>query len=1282
MSSGRFPPASSDSRLSRDRSPPRAPDRRPQSSYNDNTLAARVSEPVSRSNEPHNTRREPPRGPKALVDGARGGYVPRARGGYLGRGDGRGRGDSRDRDFREIRDDPPFSRRGRGQDWASRDRFDDRLRRSSPPGRDRSRSPLSRDPRDARDGISSAGSSVLEFPVRGRGGYRGRGRGSYDLGERGRSINPEEPEAHRARSRSREREWERVARDDRELEGQRRDDPLRKEKEDRDERSRRDQPTYRPDSRNSGGAPKTPLTSRSTSATSIQPVSYERLTQGYRDHREPTEHERRPPGQESSLVGQGAYKDVESSVLSFKRSESDRHDTRNSSPPPQAPPVPAFGSIPPRALQTGQDSITKSSLSKDNSPAIHPSRLSLLDPAREAPSAPRAHILSNAPTAPKGRHSLDRDGGDSLRGQSAGTDRFPRQSLVGPPVPAGKENSFEQGSSKPKKYDSLHDPESSCPNAPSIPETSVSRSDSTQPSVRKAVEEQGRNGNIPSSLSSRPALGDASNHPSVSRIPTGPRADRTGLGNRPPVQPSIRGPANRAPPINPRGGGRQPNTLTWTNPNLNRAAPRGPSIMNTVPTKKDYAGEDKFRRGLLNFDSTESTTEPRISPQRRSFASSGQPRERLSISEHHQSQDTRMGGVAGGAVGESEVPLTVPVAGNLEDDSDDDGPEDADMDFDERDFQEAENKFKRDMSTLEARRPPTPRSNPAVLDLLEELDALASALESKIKDGSADETIKVESAALGLPSPKAEDNEEQRAKDIEHDPALSLRQRPQTPPVENLPFLASGPLTPSSFMEGLEEDPSQHVDIKKILEDRLAAQEEDLDIEYDEMRAAFIRQYKEWRMRIEDIEDAKRAQRVVEASPPPETGPATSQSTPAPGRRGRAHATELDMQKILKESEESAARDEQRRREQEDRIFEPPETFNDQREAVVPDMLNRYEAEASIFPNNNNFVPPEQALMAFAWLPKKDDFTKEEHEAFVMEYVQYPKRFGTIARSEKLAGRNYQDCVQHYYATKLKYSYKTLEANFWKSARGKKMARRRGAPNALGFGNDGQVDEARVLPLTDAGRPRRAAAPNFGAVDATDVEQSTAVTTPARRGQVGIMNGEKTSAKRAKTTNQKPGRKPKQLLAPQPGPSPGPSPQKSDAPVFRIEQRPMPSEQPQRPDSDLEGAQALAGLNGQHFPLTTIRGGEAWAPPVVAPVVHPRATSEGFTQEHMENVITHSGPEPPAVINSYWNVAETQDLKNYLAYYGQDWQAIADNIPAKTHTMVSSSDKSTKRTIH
>ena len=267
----------------------------------------------------------------------------------------------------------------------------------------------------------------------------------------------------------------------------------------------------------------------------MQAASYERLTQGYRDHNDPTEYERRALGQESSTIGQATYREAEQLGTSTKRGENDRYDTRNSSPPPQAPPVPAFGSIPARALQANQEDVPKPSLPKDDPLAIHPSRLNLLDPAREAPSAPRAHILSNAPTAPKGRRSLDRESGDSLRGQNAASNRSSRSTVLAPSNPATKENGFEQGSSKPKRGDNPYDLEVSSSTAPFIPETSASKSDPTQPSVRKAVEEQGRNGNIPSTSSSRAPLGDATNSVLTSRIPTGPRADRTGQSSRPPV---------------------------------------------------------------------------------------------------------------------------------------------------------------------------------------------------------------------------------------------------------------------------------------------------------------------------------------------------------------------------------------------------------------------------------------------------------------------------------------------------------------------------------------------------------------------------------------------------------------------------------------------------------------------------------------------------------------------------------------------------------------------------
>ncbi|PMD17683.1 hypothetical protein NA56DRAFT_691658 [Hyaloscypha hepaticicola] len=195
-------------------------------------------EPIGRDSSREFPPREPPRGPKVLIDAPTG---PRASsyggsdyrgdfGGYRGdyRGDrsrGRGRGswrdDSRDRgrepdrDYRDRRDDrgppPPQFRDDRGRDRYTREVY--RGRRQSPPqGRGRSPNYQPRDIRDpppsielertrrgSRDGplscgiLSSENQSFARGYGRGRGGRGGRGRGYYDEYHRppGRSRSPD-----------------------------------------------------------------------------------------------------------------------------------------------------------------------------------------------------------------------------------------------------------------------------------------------------------------------------------------------------------------------------------------------------------------------------------------------------------------------------------------------------------------------------------------------------------------------------------------------------------------------------------------------------------------------------------------------------------------------------------------------------------------------------------------------------------------------------------------------------------------------------------------------------------------------------------------------------------------------------------------------------------------------------------------------------------------------------------------------------------------------------------
>ena len=809
---------------------------------------------------------------------------------------------------------------------------------------------------------------------------------------------------------------------------------------------------------------------------------------------------------------------------------------------------------------------------------------------------------------------------------------------------------------------------------------------SAQSSIKKAVEEQGRNGNPAASSDAKYGGTETLNQPSSPiKIPTGPRADRA-----PPIRqapPSIRASTRPQPAIIP--GRPRPNTLTWTNPNLQpRAPPRGPSIMNTVPTKRDFVGEEKARRLQSATEHSESGTETLRRDSMNSQLRSDNLRDARDQKDVSMDGTTDDEANAANLDVDSSKPKMLASELVRDDDEDESGAEDADMDFDERDFAEAEKKFERDMQALEAKQPPTPRSNGVLMDLLEELDALASALEDQIRNGLADEAIKAESTTvLGLPSPKVEEGDHLKESVRDTSPALALRTRPQTPPIDSLPFLASGPPTPFSELEGMHGDSEDLAEVKFAIAQRCEKEQSEIKAENDLVRENFARQYKPWRMDIEDFEEAKanRDQQVANMSPPPDPAPPNAQTTPSLGRR-RGVMSEYTFQNVIKESEETAAREEQQRREREERIYTPPETFNDQREAVIPDMLNIYEAKDSLFADKNTLIPSDQALAALVYYPKKDDFNAEEHKMFEYWYMHYPKRFGEIAA--RLEHKNYQDCVQHYYSTKIAADYKAQEVAFFKTKRGRRFvashrAAARGQANSLmNPAFDGSVDqEAQQTALTEKGRPRRAAAPTFG--DNADTEASNPAATPARRGANGKESipgsAEKTTGKRTRqvSAKEKPGRKPKaqQPLAVAPAPtSLGLSPQKPDLSAAKYVGKTALAETNQRFD-ELETAQVLAGLTkGPAFGTVLAQRDQTESWPINQPLMtqtnQRRAPSEGFNTEHAQPTSRRHAGDQTAAINSYWLVSENLDLRNYLSYFGTDWQAIADNIPSKTANMV------------
>ena len=981
--------------------------------------------------------------------------------------------------------------------------------------------------------------------------------------------------------------------------------------------------------------------------------------------------------------------DLDRGELHLRRPDNDRFDRRTASPPPQAPPVPAFGSIiPHRAPIQSQEPQPKQDSPKNRSPLVHPSRLSLLEPSKEPPSAPKAHIFNNVPSAPKAQQTQERwSSNETLEpnrrppgndGRGFGTQR---QSLPTSTGTMAKEPEEAPNTSKVFSDTSPHRP-------PFPPASGLS--DPTQPSIRKAVEEQGRNGNVEASAagpvtSLRPPLGGSSSQGSPIKIPTGPRAERAAPSIRQPAPPSIRAAPSRAPTMMQRGG--RGGAWSWVNPNpsLPKHTPRGPSIMNTVPIKRDYIGDEKGRFGPPSTESAESALDKwrrdniPTGTAKASGASERPQDMELKLLPEAQRKESLGGGmkVEGADHGESKPRMMGLDEDKEEEESDEAAAEDAEMDLDEQDFAQAEKKFDHEIQALEAKRPPTPRSHPIILELLEELDALASALEEKVKTGPSGEEQNVQNVTLGLPSPQVDSTDEIEYKREVDSPLPQFKTRPQTPPLSSLPFLSCGPPTPFSDIEDLQEDPFRQQAIESLLLEELKKQRELLRSEDEDERRTFISLYKTWRMNIEDYEEQRRAEDPMAVSPVPDSLPLSAPTPPVVGRRGKI-ISELDMEEVLKVSQETAAKEERARREREAPVYIPPETFNPDREAVVPDMLNSYERENSNFNDTNNLVERENTLDALNFIPRKDDFTPVEHETFLYNYLLYPKRFGAIA--EALEGRDFRDCVQHYYLTKLSVKYKDQEIAFMKTKRGKKLAASaRGQqirPRAAGLISsfDGGMDfETQNIPLNEKGRPKRAAAPTFG--DNADPEPATPAPTPARRGAAtakeanGSLSSEKPTARRTRTVpaKEKVGRKGRTPLL---AAAPGPSPQKSLPESIRAVSKESTADHEQRVE-EIEGAQLLAGLtSGQPYtvPVMQQTSTEGW------PVDQPAPMNVDLTHKQVQPLMQEQPPAPQqksgGTTSSYWSVPEQSDFYNLLRYFGTNWQAIAATMKTKTHIMV------------
>jgi serine/arginine repetitive matrix protein 2 len=770
-------------------------------------------------------------------------------------------------------------------------------------------------------------------------------------------------------------------------------------------------------------------------------------------------------------------------------------------------------------------------------------------------------------------------------------------------------------------------------------------------------------------------------------IPTGPKADRANtMAARPS---SMFPPLDRSgfqPPRMPMGGA--PKSMQWVRPGLNL------NNRTIVPTKREFPAEDRERSFSTpskapKFDNSMSATDFQR-PEHGKPVSPSLPRSAL---EHEPSQDQGPPGESHKVISPkpssiktrrfSDVtmadpcppPEKPPVSATssapeaLED-------SDEDLDLDDADFAESEAKYNREKALLESKRIDLSASSLRATTPLQEIMLLASLTIEHLpcqESKSVEEEVasmpliqlEPESITTELPTPKDEEtgdvimdgkDEKQVAPATR---ALRLRHgtsdnHEETPDLSSLPYLGSAPLTPISELEV----PSVSESVMVAIRDRLRKTIEP-ESDPEGTLEDFAIAYRRWRLYIQSLDDTKD---VVEQERQPSAEPSLKGTTPdvqssamgplldlpppTTSRRGHSSrwATEYDLEAALKESLKTAEEESKGKKER-----EPTRSMADpEKEAEVPPELTAYEAQRRRYIDTNFQREPGQGIFAFHYEPPEDDFTECEHRIMVQHYKdQYAKKWGKLAEAlykEAGTSRTYKDCINHYYATKWRKEYKGKV----KGRRG--GHRRRGGGAGRGRGAIANMERPDVsgedgLPpaLTETGRPRRSAAPTFGAE--TDLDTTTSTPTPGRirRGTDADGNQEKVG-RRGKLAKEKGGRKAK---VPPLAAAPIGSPVKLDHKVLGVK---MEDEAGKRPLAEMPFPMHL-GIPEDQLNVAS------------ESQFHPGLAASLLERPKLQPAV-RPGP------SSYWSVTEQTDFQRNVAYFGTDFAAIATHMGTKTQTMV------------
>jgi hypothetical protein len=527
---------------------------------------------------------------------------------------------------------------------------------------------------------------------------------------------------------------------------------------------------------------------------------------------------------------------------------------------------------------------------------------------------------------------------------------------------------------------------------------------------------------------------------------------------------------------------------------------------------------------------------------------------------------------------------------------------------------------------------------------------------------------------LPIPTYQSDDDES----DAESQEQLAtVRPKMKTPPMSSLPF---GPLKKKwyeneEFLEEIKEAEKHQV----ALEEEMAEDWRKKEEHQETLRKDYARYYKRYLEFCESDDFAAVNYRAKIAANDKAASRAASLTPAAEGRpEGRRaasrFATEHDIARVIQESKREA----QEKLERSERAAKAKAAS--EKEAIIPDMMSLEEYRRQNITDTSRLVPFDRAPAIIGILPPIDNFTTEESEIFEKTYLDFPKQWTKIAAA--LPGRDYKNCIQHYYLVKHK---DNLKEKLKKKEKGKKKGRASAAAskpksNALmaNLGSrDGETDDGQDAVDGERRRPRRAAAPIWPIEPPSESETATPAPTPGRRvgstnkGDTGSESGP-TKRKNKTSARDKGPKQPKngQLLAAAPAAKTrDPDDNTPSAQVAEKPQGKLTSE-PNRFLSQFDGApQNTAIYLTPRAPHELVS-----APPTGAAdkVFHSypeqeygESVSVGLPFDSQHNDRRNANPT-----SSYWSVPEQTDFPGLLQHFGTDWHAIAKFMASKTHIMV------------